>query len=281
MKIDAHQHFWHYNDEEYSWMGAKMDALKRDYLPAHLHPLLTALDMGGTVAVQARQTLEETRWLLELADKYDFIKGVVGWVDLRSDRVEEQLELFSIERQFVGVRHVVEDEPETDFILGNDFVRGVQLLGSYGLTYDLLVRPNQLQAASELVDLCPDQPFVLDHLAKPPIALGAMNGWEEDIRRLAQAPTVYCKLSGMVTEADWQHWQLTDLRPYIDVVYDAFGPDRLMLGSDWPVCTLAGSYAQVIDVIADYCADQGPSASDILGDNAIRFYGLGEMLSDQ
>jgi len=275
LKIDAHQHFWRYNEREYGWMGPGMEVLKTDYLPDDLRPLQQAVGIEGTVAVQARQVLEETRWLLELADAYPFIRGVVGWVDLRSPQVEEQLARFAAHSRLVGVRHVVHDEPDDAFMLGEAFQRGIAVLSRHDLTYDLLLFPRHLPVACELVVRFPNQPFVLDHIAKPPIRDGALEPWATDLRRLAQFPNVYCKVSGMVTEADWSGWQAGDFTPYLDVVLEAFGADRLMIGSDWPVCTVAGTYEQVIGIVAGYLSALSPSEqAAVWGGTAARFYGL-------
>jgi L-fuconolactonase len=277
MKIDAHQHFWIYNPREYGWMGPGMETLKRDYLPPDLARLLTAAGIDGTVAVQARQCLEESHWLLELADHYPFIKGVVGWVDLLSMQVDEQLSKLARHRKFRGVRHVVHDEPDDGFMLREDFVRGISRLANYGLTYDLLLFPRHLPVACELVKRFPEQPFVVDHLAKPPVKAHELSPWEADLRCLAAFPNVYCKLSGMVTEADWQHWKPADFTPYLDVVLECFGTKRLMVGSDWPVCTLAGNYSQVMQISSDYLRKLSKDEQvAVWGDNAKRLYGIAE-----
>lgn len=275
MKIDAHQHFWRYTSKEYGWIDDSMRAIQQDFLPFDLRPLLQRAGFDGTVAVQARQTLEETRWLLTLAEHYSFIKGVVGWVDLKSDHVDDQLQEISIHQKCVGVRHVVQDEPDDRFLLRESVMRGISKLRDYDLTYDLLILPKHLPVACELVAIFPDQPFVVDHMAKPLIREQIMSPWEEGIRRLASFDNVYCKVSGMATEADWQNWQSQDFLPYLDVVFDAFGPERLMTGSDWPVCTLAGSYQHVLQIVIDYLeqfSDQQKAA--VRGDNAARFYQL-------
>lgn len=240
MRIDAHQHFWHYSAAEYPWIGPGMERLARDFLPADLAPLLEAGGIAGTVAVQARQSLEETRWLLELADGHGFIRGVVGWVDLRSTHVADQLARFAGHPRFVGVRHVVQDEADPRFLLGEAFLHGLARVAEAGLVYDLLVLAPQLPAAAEMVALRPGQPFVLDHLAKPPIAAARLDPWRDDIRALARHPHVSCKLSGMVTEARLRQWRRGDFLPYMETALEAFSPDRLMFGSDWPVCTLSG-----------------------------------------
>ena len=252
MKIDAHQHFWHYTPEEYGWIGPEMSVLQKDRLPEDLAALTAPLGIEGTVAVQARQTLAETTWLLDLARQYPLIKGVVGWVDLSCPRVTEQLERFCTFPHFRGVRHVVQDEPDDQFMLRDDFLRGLGALAGFDLTYDILVFPRHLPVACKVVERFPEQPFVLDHIAKPHIKDSTVEPWARDIVRLAAYPNVACKVSGMVTEADWQRWQPTDLRPYLDVVFEAFGPERIMFGSDWPVCTVASTYARVTEVVDDY-----------------------------
>jgi L-fuconolactonase len=256
-----------------------MERLARDYLPADLEPPAAAAGIGGTVAVQARQTLEETRWLLELAERHPLIRGVVGWVDLRSVDVHGQLREFAAREQFVGVRHVVQDEPDPRFLLGKEFFRGLEHLHPFGLTYDLLLHPQQLPAAVELAAQLPEQPFVLDHLAKPRIATwtkpGDLHAWRRDIEALAKQDNVCCKLSGMVTEAAWRQWRRADFKPYLDVALAAFGPERLMFGSDWPVCLLSGDYAEVAGIIGDFSGELSPAEqAAIWGGTARRFYGL-------
>jgi L-fuconolactonase len=227
------------------------------------------------VAVQARQTLEETAWLLELAAEHAFIKGVVGWVDLCGSDLEAQLERFSSDPKFRGVRHVVQDEADDGFMLRDEFLRGIGGLAGHGLVYDILIFARHLPVACEMVARFPEQPFVLDHIAKPPIKAGLLEPWAAGIKRLASFPNVGCKVSGMVTEADWSAWQPADLRPYSDVVLEAFGPGRLLFGSDWPVCTLAGSYEQVLGIVTGAIGRlSGDEQSAILGENARRFYNL-------
>jgi L-fuconolactonase len=252
-----------------------METLKKDHLPDDLLPHLKAVGMDGTVAVQARQTLEETRWLLELADPYSFIKKVVGWVDLRSPRLREQLERFTLHPKFCGARHVVQDEPDDRFMLRGDFIRGIGTLAEFDLTYDLLLFPKHLPVACELVSMFPEQRFVLDHIAKPLIKTGQVSPWDADIRRLASFPNVFCKVSGMVTEADWEAWKSADFRPYLDIVFEAFGTRRIMIGSDWPVCTLAGTYSDVVGIVSGYTQQlSGEEQADVWGETARRFYGL-------
>jgi L-fuconolactonase len=275
MRLDSHQHFWRYNPAEHIWMDDRMAVLKRDYLPGDLKPLLNQTGFDGTVAVQARQNLEETRWLLELAGQHDFIKGVVGWVDLRSPNLRAQLEKFSSNRKLVGVRHVVHDEPDDGFMLRPDFRRGIAQLREFNLTYDLLLFPKHLPVAVKLVEEFPNQPFVLDHIAKPRIGEKLFSPWQEDLVALAKFPNVVCKLSGMVTEAKWKQWQPQDFHRYLDIVLAAFGPERVMIGSDWPVCTLSGDYAATMGVVTDY-VQKFPSEvrEKILGGNCARFYSL-------
>lgn len=279
MRIDAHQHFWRYAQAEYPWIGAGMERIARDFLPGDLADVARPCGFGGSIAVQARQSLVETRWLLELAAADPFVRGVVGWVDLRDPDVAATLEPLSRRERFVGVRHVVQDEPDPKFLLEPDFVRGLGHLHAFGLTYDLLLYPPQLPAAVELAGLMPEQPFVLDHLAKPRIALGTTGpefaSWRHDIEALARHPNVSCKLSGLVTEAAWCRWRREDFTPYLDVALAAFRPDRLMFGSDWPVCLLSGDYAAVVDIVTTFIGTLAEGEREaILGGTAARFYGL-------
>ena len=273
MKIDSHQHFWKYSATEYPWIGDAMSRIARDFLPADLAAVAAPQGITGSVAVQARQSPEESRWLLELADASPIIRGVVGWVDLRSEQVCDELARFAAHEKFVGVRHVVQDEPDPRFLLGEGFVRGLRQLHPFGLTYDLLLYPPQLPAAIELVAMLPEQPFVLDHLAKPRIKAGEIDQWRRDIVALARHENVYCKLSGLVTEADWHGWRRSDFVPYLDVAIDAFGPQRLMFGSDWPVCLVAAEYADVAGIVADVIGRlSAAEQADIWGGTAARFY---------
>jgi len=272
MKLDAHQHFWRYDAAQYPWIP-KGSPLHRDWLPPDLAPLLAATGLDGCIAVQARQTLDESRWLLTLAEHHAVIKAVVGWVDLRSPKVADDLAELARHPRFAGVRYVVQDEPDNDFLRGADFLRGIALLRPHKLTYDLLIHPRQLPAAIGLAKRFPEQPFVLDHLAKPPIKAGTLSPWREQVRELAQSPNVLCKVSGMVTEADAKAWKAADFRPYLDGVFEAFGEDRLMYGSDWPVCLLAADYAQVFALVRDYITPLPAAArAKVLGGNAARFY---------
>jgi L-fuconolactonase len=272
MRLDAHQHFWSYDAAQYPWIPPG-SPLHRSWLPDDLAALQQPLGFDGSIAVQARQVVEESDWLLGLADKHANVKGVVGWVDLRSDRVEADLERLARHPKFVGVRHVVQEEPDVDFMLGQDFQRGISKLQAHGLTYDILIYPKQLAAAIRLAENFPEQPFVLDHVAKPFIKAGVSEPWATQLRQLAQLPNVHCKVSGMLTEADHQAWRPEQFRPYLDTVFEAFGPARLMYGSDWPVCLFAGSYEQAYRLVDDYArglTDQ--QRAGLFGGNAAAFY---------
>ncbi len=272
--IDSHQHFWSYDPNQYPWIQAE-SPIQRSFLPQDLEPLLRETRIDGCVAVQARQTVEETRWLLELARQYPFIAGVVGWVDLRSPEVAAQIDQFHADEKLVGIRHVVQDEPDDRFILREAFCRGISALKEFDLAYDLLIFPNQLPAAIELVRRFPEQRFVLDHLAKPQIKQQQMEPWRGRIRELAQAPNVFCKISGMVTEARWGGWQPSDFQPYLDEVWNSFGADRLMIGSDWPVCLLSADYQRTMGIVHSFLQQFAEEEREkVLGANAIRFYRL-------
>jgi L-fuconolactonase len=274
MQLDAHQHFWIYNTQQYPWI-APNSPLQRDWLPPDLAAAQSKSRLTGSIAVQARQTIEESHWLLQLADQHALIKGVVGWVDLQSQTVETQLAELADHPKFVGVRHLVQDEPDNDFMLRPAFLSGLSKLKCFGLTYDLLLFPKHLPTAVKVVRKFPDQPFVLDHLAKPFIKTGVLSPWKEELKELARFPNVCCKLSGLVTEANWTGWRKEDFQPYLDVAFDVFGEDRLMFGSDWPVCLLAASYTRVYDLIRDYLQQFTEGARQkVLGTNAARFYGI-------
>ncbi len=273
--IDAHHHLWRFNSADYGWMDDSMQVLKRDYLPQELESEIAGAGVSGTVVVQARQILDETRWLLDLADAHPFIRGVVGWVDLQSPDLDEQLEEFSNCPKFVGVRHVIHDEPDDGFMLRPAFLKGIEKLGSHDLTYDLLLFPKHLERAIELVSMFPEQWFVLDHISKPFIKSGILQPWKDDIGALAAQPNVWCKISGMVTEADHAGWKYQDLVPYMDVVVEVFGTDRIMLGSDWPVCRLSGEYLEVMGISLDYFTHFRPEDKEkIYHQNAVDFYKL-------
>ncbi|MBN2579628.1 MAG: amidohydrolase family protein [Pirellulales bacterium] len=275
MRIDSHQHFWLYNPAQHTWMTEEMAVLRRDFLPEDLAPLLKSVGFDGSIVVQARQMLEETDWLLALADQYDFIRGVVGWVDLRAADVRSQLRRYVGHPKFKGVRHIVHDEPDVEFMALPEFRRGIRALAEFGLTYDLLLRPTHLPVARRLVGEFPQQPFVVDHLAKPLIAEKRSSPWREELTALAKFDNVSCKLSGMVTEAPWRAWRSEDFTEYMNIVVDAFGPRRVMIGSDWPVCTLSGDYRAVMDIVIDYLQRfSKEEQEEMLGGNCARFYGV-------
>ena len=275
MKIDSHQHFWRYSAREYGWIDDSMAALRRDFLPGDLRSEMRRASIDACIAVQARQTLEETRWLLELAEANPFVAGVIGWVDLQSDDAAAQLARFSSHPKLLGVRHIVQSEPDDRFMLRPAFCQGISLLADCDLTYDILIYPRHLRTAAELVSRFPHQRFVLDHLAKPDIRSGELREWDAGIRELARFPLVFCKLSGLVTEADWGRWAPDDIRPYLDVAFDAFGGRRLLIGSDWPVCTVAADYARTMSVVEGYLAHRpAHEHAAVMGGNAERLWHL-------
>ncbi len=275
MKIDSHHHFWSYSAAEYPWIGDSMAALRRDFLPEHLQAEIAAAGIDGVVSVQARQALVETEWLLSMADANPFIKAVVGWVPLVKPDVRDTLAAFAANPKFRAVRHVVQDEPDDGFILGADFNRGVSALRDFGLVYDILIFERQLAASIEFVDRHPQQVFVLDHIAKPSIGDNVIEPWRANIRELARRANVYCKVSGMVTEADWKTWSQEQLRPYFDTVLEAFGPQRLMFGTDWPVCLAASSYSRWVELVRKFSAQLSADEQGwLFGKTAVQAYGL-------
>lgn len=275
MRLDAHQHFWRYTTEAFGWLTGELAGLQRDFLPGDLEPELRAAGVDGTIAVQARQSVEETRWLLELAAQHAWICGVVGWVDLRADDVREELAHWAGNPRLVGVRHIAQAEPERGFLLREDFQRGIAALEEFGLVYDLLLFPKHLGPALELVRAFPRQRFVLDHVAKPVIRAGLLEPWATDLRALATCENVTCKLSGLVTEAWVKRWKQADFAPYLEVALEAFGPSRLMIGSDWPVCLAGGSYAETTGIVRDFIARLTPhEQAEVLGGTCARAYGV-------
>jgi len=275
MRIDAHQHFWHYNPQEYEWIDDSMSTLRRDFLPTDLLLELEKSGFDGTIAVQAQQTLAETKWLLELAATSSFVLGVVGWVDLQSPDVVSQLAELAGNPKLVGIRHVVQNEPDDQFLLRPRFLRGISVLEKFGLAYDILIYPQQLPVAIEFVQRFPRQRFVLDHLAKPLVKSGVLQPWASGIRKLAEFPNVFCKLSGLVTEADWSDWKPAQIKPYLDVALESFGSERLMIGSDWPVCTVAASYSEVMNLVTEYLGCYSDDVRNaVLGGNAAKFWNL-------
>jgi L-fuconolactonase len=275
MIVDSHQHFWRYDAREYAWIDDELSAIRRDFLPADLGREIEAAGVDAVVSVQARQTLEETRWLLTLAGANDFVAGVVGWVPLVSPTVSDTLAELATSPRLCGVRHVLQGEADPDFAARRDFNEGLAALRGLGLAYDILVHESQLPAAIALVDRHPDQVFVLDHVAKPRIREGAVSPWEERIRDLARRPNVFCKLSGMVTEADLRGWTRASLEPYADVALSAFSPARVMFGSDWPVCLAACSYSRWLATVGELCCALTAGEREmVLGGTARRAYGL-------
>lgn len=253
MRIDSHQHFWSYDPARYGWIGAGMERIRRDFLPLDLKPELQAAGIDRVISVQACQTVGETEWLLSLADEFDFVAGVVGWVPLCSPRLEADLQRLAAHQRLVGVRHVLQDEPDDRYMLREDFNRGVRLLQEFGLAYDILIYERHLPQTLQFVDRHPGQIFILDHLAKPSIRDGVLFDWKENLRELARRENVFCKISGIVTEADWKTFTEEQLRPYVEVALEAFGPERLMFGSDWPVCLLACEYQRWTKIVRTFC----------------------------
>ncbi len=275
IRIDAHHHFWTYTPEEYGWINESMGIIQRDFLPEHLQAEIHACGIDGVVSVQARQTLEETRWLLELASQHGFIRGVVGWVPLIAPEIRDILQSLTWQGPLKAVRHVLQGETDDSYMLRDDFNRGIDELVQFGLVYDILVFERHLPQTIEFIDRHPNQIFVLDHIAKPRIRDRVVSGWRENLRTLAERPNVCCKLSGMVTEADWSRWTEQDLAPYFDIVLNSFGPERLMFGSDWPVCLVATTYEDWFDLVwRQIVALSDRERDSILGGTAIRVYRL-------
>ena len=273
--IDAHQHFWQFNAVKQAWINDEMAALKTDFLPHHLEPLLKEQGIKGCVAVQADESEEENEFLLNLARENSFIKGVVGWLDFLNEDISDRLDYYSQFKLMKGFRYILQGQKQRDIMLSSAFKNNIQLLGKHQFTYDILIFPDQLKYATKLVAAFPNQPFVLDHIAKPFIKSGEINEWKNDISELAKHENVCCKVSGMVTEADWTNWKYEDFLPYLDIVFEAFGSTRLLFGSDWPVCNVAGAYLKMISIVQQYTssltkAEQG----SFWGDNAVKFYHL-------
>ncbi len=275
MIIDAHQHFWQFNPVRDSWITeGPMSVIRRDFMPSDLQPILIENGVDGCIAVQADQSENETLFLLDLAENNDFIKGVVGWVDLRNPRLEERLDYYYSHKKLKGFRHILQGE-KPEYMLQKSFIEGVKLFGKQGYTYDILVFPKHLSAVKKFLQVLDNQPFVMDHLAKPYIKKGLIKQWEKDIRSIARYENVHCKISGMVTETDWQNWKESDFTPYLDVVFEAFGTDRIMYGSDWPVCLLAADYGRQFSIVKNYVKTlSNTEGGKILGGNAAGFYKL-------
>ena len=278
-RIDAHHHFWRYSEAEYGWIGQDMEQLRRDFLATDLEPEIAAADVQGVLTVQARQTIEETNWLLSLAEQSSFVRGVIGWAPIASPEFPSLLGSLVENRKLKGLRHVLQDEPDETYMLQPCFQRGISALKGTGLVYDILIYERQLPTALLLVDSHPEQIFVLDHLGKPKIRYREFSPWRDGLQELGARPNVYCKLSGMATEADWTSWTTDDLRPYFDVALECFGADRLLAGSDWPVCTVATSYQRWWRTVRELVSALSPDEQNgILGRNAKSVYKLeGEM----
>lgn len=273
--IDAHQHFWQFDPIKDAWITGEMKTIRRDFLPQHLAPVLAANGVEGCVAVQAGQSEAETNFLLQLAHEAGYIKGVVGWVNLQSANIEERLAHFRRFEKLKGFRHILQGESRRDLMLLPAFRNGISLLQKYNYTYDILIYPDQLPFTRELVMSFPDQKFIIDHMAKPSIKTGEVQEWKKGLAAVAEHENVWCKISGLVTEAAWASWKKEDFRPYLDAVVEVFGPGRLVFGSDWPVCLLAASYGEVLSVVTDYFAlfSEGEKKR-IFAENAVRFYDL-------
>lgn len=274
-RIDSHQHFWHYHPVKEGWITDDMAVIQRDFLPSDLEPLLDANGVSGCVAVQADQSEAETTFLLDLADQYPFIRGVVGWVDLQAADVSDRLAHFARRPKLKGVRHIVQGEGDLRFLLRPGFMAGIEALAAYRLTYDLLVKPHQLDAVAEFVAGFPSQPFVIDHLAKPYIKAGVREPWATQLSAIAKHSHVYCKLSGMVTEADWTAWKPADFVFYVKHILEVFGPERVMFGSDWPVCNVAARYDEVVGLVGQAVGHLSSREQErIWHRNAVDFYNL-------
>jgi L-fuconolactonase len=276
MRLDAHQHFWKYDKVTHSWITDEMKVIRRDFPAGDLFPLLEEAKIDGTIAVQADETLRETEYLLDLADQNNWIKAVVGWADLGSDQLEDILDQLSAQKKLRGFREVLQSK-DPEYMLRKEFIRGIRKLGKRGYTYDILIFPEHLDASLQLVDKCSDQLFVIDHLAKPKIKEGEWKEWKKKMVLLAERELVHCKLSGMVTEADLKNWKPEDLQPYLEIAMELFGPKRLMFGSDWPVCLVAGEYEQVFEVVDRFTDSlSAGEKARVMGETAKEFYGIKE-----
>lgn len=273
-RIDSHQHFWKFDPVRDSWIDETMQNIQRDFLPEDLEPLLKENQFEGCVAVQASQSEEETHFLLDLASKNDFIKGVVGWIDLQNENIQERLQFFSNQKKLKGFRHVVQGEPD-DFMNGEAFRNGIAALKEFDYTYDILIFHRQLPAAISLIKDFPNQKFVIDHIAKPDIKSGSIDSWKKGIEEIAKYDNVWCKISGMVTEADWKNWKPEDLKPYLDVIFENFSTDKILYGSDWPVLNVASDYNEVVKTLEEYISNFSvEDQNKIWSENANAFYEL-------
>ena len=274
-RIDSHQHFWRFEPVRYSWITDDLKVIQKDFLPEDLAPLLKEHNIDGCVAVQADPSEEENVFLLELAAANPFIKGVVGWVDFTAENIRETLEFYKGYDKMKGFRAMLQSEKDRAFMLRDDFKRGIALLDDFGYAYDILINADQVKYSDEFAGLFPNQKFVIDHIAKPYIKDKKIDEWAADIKAIAKHENVSCKISGMITEADWSNWKSEDFTPYLDVVFEAFGAKRVMYGSDWPVSLLAGDYRQVVDLVKDYTARLTENEQGLFwGENAINFYNL-------
>ncbi|HSD08905.1 amidohydrolase family protein [Flavobacterium sp.] len=275
MKIDSHVHFWKYHPVKEAWITDDMKVIQRDFLPEDVAPILKANAVDGCIAVQADQSENETHFLLQLAEEFDFIKGVVGWIDFKAPNLEERLDYFCQFKKLKGFRHIVEAESDSKFLLNTDFCNGIGKLSKSNYTYDILVSPSQLKTVATFVEKFPKQAFVIDHLAKPNIKNADFLVWENEIKKIATCPNVYCKVSGLVTQADWNHWKKSDFTYCLDIITSAFGIERLLFGSDWPVCLLAASYSDATAIVSEYYDRFSPKQQQAFwSDNAISFYNL-------
>ncbi|PZR24815.1 MAG: amidohydrolase [Citrobacter freundii] len=275
LKIDAHNHFWKFDPVRDSWINDEMKIIQRDFLPEDFYPVLKAHGFDGCVVVQSDQSELENEFQLNNAVANPFIKAVVGWIDLRDNAIEKRLEYYQSFSLLKGFRHVLQGEQDRSLMLRPAFKNGISLLRKYGFTYDILIFPDQLKYAQELAAAFPYQKFVIDHIAKPLIKTKEDGSWHEDIRTIAKQENVYCKISGMVTEADWNNWKKEDFHPYIDTVVEAFGTKRIMYGSDWPVCKVAASYTDMLDIVKDYFSKfSSDEQADFFGGNACTFYNI-------
>jgi L-fuconolactonase len=275
LRIDSHQHFWNFDPEKFDWITDEMSLIKRDFLPGDLKPILQQNNFDGCVTIQVQQTEEENSFLLNNAKDNDLIKGVVGWVDLQSENIDERLAYYNQFERLKGFRHILQGEKKRDLMLSQQFKRGISLLNKYNFTYDILIFPDQLGFAKKLIKEFPEQKFVIDHLAKPYIKDGKIEEWKKEMEAIGSFENVYCKISGMVTEADWKKWKTKDFFPYLDVVVKSFGTGRIMYGSDWPVCLVAASYEQALNIVKEYFTSFSKNEQELFfGGNAIKFYNL-------
>ncbi|MFK5972390.1 MAG: amidohydrolase family protein [Flavobacteriaceae bacterium] len=275
MIIDAHQHFWKYEPIKHGWIDESMTVIRQDFLPSDLQKIYETNGIDGCVAVQADQTIEETNFLLKLAEENNFIKGVVGWVDLGAENIDSVLNNYSSNKKMKGFRHIVQGEADHNFLLRPNFLRGISYLEKYGYVYDILIFPHQLGAVLEFVKKFPHQKFIIDHMAKPYVKDGFYDGWAILMAEIAKSENVFCKLSGMITEADYNSWTPAQIIPYMDLVMQTFGPKRILFGSDWPVCLVAGNYTEVKALVTDFIAGLNlAEQAAIMGENAMQFYTL-------